>query len=410
MQFAGTMAAFVLMAVAAVAEVKALDFFGDLSLQARWYPQSPTFPGQRSNTGGLVFEPTLYGEVAQQTSFTLTPLYRYDSADSRRTHADLREAYLLTHGAWGENSWELRLGLDRVFWGVAEVHNLVDIVNQLDLIEHPRDRPKLGQPMARLMLSGDWGLAELFLLPYHRKRSFPGSTGRLRSRYPIDEDALYESSADERHVDVAFRYSHALGLLDFGLSAFAGTSREPSFLASPPSEPMPAMDTPLIPYYEQIRQFGLEAQLTTGSWLYKAEAIHHRGARNLRGQEENYSAFIFGLEHTLYALADSPADLTLLGEWLYDGRGRRATSAWANDLYLSGFLAFNDVQGTQLVAGLLTDLRHESRTLNLELKRRLTGSWSMRLELFANLRVGAQDLTYDGRRDSFLGVDLTHSF
>ena len=104
MQFAGTMAAFVLMAVAAVAEVKALDFFGDLSLQARWYPQSPTFPGQRSSTGGLVFEPTLYGEVAQQTSFTLTPLYRYDSADSRRTHADLREAYLLTHGAWGENS------------------------------------------------------------------------------------------------------------------------------------------------------------------------------------------------------------------------------------------------------------------------------------------------------------------
>ena len=75
--------------------------------------------------------------------------------------ADLREAYLLMHGDWGESFWELRLGLDRVFWGVAELHNLVDIVNQLDLVEHPRDRPKLGQPMAHLTVSGDWGIAEI---------------------------------------------------------------------------------------------------------------------------------------------------------------------------------------------------------------------------------------------------------
>ncbi|MDE0178027.1 MAG: hypothetical protein OXP36_05470, partial [Gammaproteobacteria bacterium] len=130
MRLGGAIAALAVMA-AADAEV---DIAGETSLQARWYPQSPAFPGQRSSTAGLVVEPTLYGEIGQGTSFTLSPLYRYDSADSRRTHADVREAYLLTYGDWGENSWELRLGLDRVFWGVAELHNLVDIVNQLDLI------------------------------------------------------------------------------------------------------------------------------------------------------------------------------------------------------------------------------------------------------------------------------------
>ena len=109
---------------------------------------------------------------------------------------------------------ELRLGFDRVFWGVAELHNLVDIVNQVDLVEHPRDRPKLGQPMAHLTISGDWGVAESFLLPWHRKRAFPGRFGRHRSRYPIDDDALYESGAEERHVDFAFRYGNAVGPLD----------------------------------------------------------------------------------------------------------------------------------------------------------------------------------------------------
>ena len=409
MRLGATIVALALMA-AEGAGAQSLGVSGDLSVEARWYPQSPAFDGQRSGTGGLVAEPTLYGEIAQNTSFTLTPLYRYDSADSRRTHADLREAYLLMHGDWGENSWELRLGLDRVFWGVAELHNLVDIVNQLDLVEHPRDRPKLGQPMAHLTVSGNWGIAEMFLLPYHRKRTFPGHGGRLRAGRPIEKNAVYESGAEERHVDFAARYSHTVGLLDFGLSAFVGTSREPSFLAAQQSGPSSPIDTALVPFYEQIRQFGIDAQLTTGPLLYKMEAIHRSGARNLLGQEEDYRAFIFGLEHTLYGLFGSPADLTVLSEWLYDERGRRAASIWANDLFLAAFLAFNDVQGTELAAGILGDLSRDYRALNLELKRRITGNWSVRFEAIVNLKSDPEDLTYDGRRDSFLGVGLTYSF
>ncbi len=410
MRCGGAIAALVLMAAAGV-QAQVLDFSGDASLQARWYPQSPAFPDQRSGTTGLVVEPTLYGDLAETTSFTFTPLYRYDSADSQRTHADLREAYLLTYGDWGENSWELRVGLDRVFWGVAELHNLVDIVNQLDLVEHPRDRPKLGQPMVHLTVSGAWGIAESFLLPYHRKRTFPGPSGRLRSAFPIDENAAYESGAEERHVDLAVRYSHAVGLLDFGLSGFVGTSREPIFLfASHQPGLLPAADTPLIPYYEQIRQVGVDAQLTTGSWLYKMEATRRSGATNLLGQEEDYQACILGLERAVYALFGSAADLTLLAEWLYDSRGRRAPTIWANDLFIAGFLAFNDVQSTEFVVGILGDLDHDYRSLNLELKRRLSESWSMRLEAIVNLSSDPRDLTYDGRRDSFVGVNFTYSF
>ena len=300
--------------------------------------------------------------------------------------------------------------MDRVFWGVAEVHNLVDIVNQIDLVEHPRDRPKLGQPMMHLAVSGDWGLAEAFVLPYHRKRTFPGRSGRLRAGRLIEDDAAYESGAKERHVDVAFRYSLAVGRLDLSLSAFSGTSREPFFIVDPDAEPSPGMGPPLLPYYEQIRQYGLEAQFTTEPVLFKMEAIRRHGAANLLGEAEDYGAFIVGLERTLYALFDSPYDLTVLGEWLYDERGSRATSAWQNDVYLTGFLAFNDVQGTELIAGLLADLRHNSRTLNLEFKRRLAGDWSIRLEAFANLDTDRKDLTYDARRDSFAGAELIFSF
>lgn len=419
MRFGGTIAAHTsrilgigaLMLMGATnAGAQVFDFTGDVSLQARWYPQSPAFPGQRSSTGGLVLEPTLYAETARGTSFTFTPLYRYDSADSRRTHADVREAYLLMYGDWGENAWELRLGLDRVFWGVAELNNLVDIVNQLDLVEHPRNRPKLGQPMAHLTVSGDWGIAESLVLPYHRERTFPGRAGRLRSGLLVGDDALYESGAEERHVDFAFRYGNTVGLLDFGLSAFVGTSREPTFFAGNPTGPLPTTATHLVPYYEQIRQVGVDAQFTTEALLYKMEVIRRGGASNLLGQEQDYSAFIVGMERTLYALFDSAADLTFLVEWHYDDRNRLATSAWANDLFIAGFLTLNDVQGTEFVAGILGDIRHDSRALSLEMKRRLAASWSLRLEAIANLSVDPQDLTYGGRRDSFLGVELSFSF
>ena len=397
----GCAMAALLLAAAAGAEAQTLDFSGEVSVQARWYPESPAFPDQRSSTGGLTVEPTLYAEIGDRTAFAFTPFYRLDSADPERTHWDLREAYLLTFGDWDEESWELRLGFDSVFWGVAELHNLVDIVNQPDLVEHPRDRPKLGQPMVHLTISGDWGIAESFVLPYHRARAFPGRRGRHRAAPLIDDDARYESGAEERHVDFAFRYGNAVDLLDFGLTAFAGTSREPSFLAG---------GKRLVPYYEQIRQFGIDAQLTTDPWLYKLEAIHRSGMRNLRGREEDYSAFIFGMERVFEALSGSRADLTFLAEWHHDRRGRRATGPWANDVFVMGALAFNDVQGTELAAGLLGDLRYDTHALNLELKRRLSDSWTMRLEGIANLSADPEDLTYGGRRDSFLGVEFSFGF
>ena len=301
----------------------------------------------------------------------------------------MREAYLLTYGDWDRNSWELRLGISRVFWGVAEVHNLVDVVNQIDLIDHPRDRPKLGQPMAHLTIFGDWGIAEAFVLPYHHPRSYSGRLGSIPTARSISENAQYESGADEHHVDFALRYSHAVGLVDFGFSSFFGTSREPTFNA--PQN----MDLPIIPYYEKIRQFGIEAQITTESNLYKMEAIHRHGQRNRLGKEESYNALVLGIERAVYAPFGTNADLTLITEWLYDSRGQRATGFWQKDLYVAGFLNLNDVHGTELSAGIVKDFDSGERTWNVEFKRRLSNNWSIRLEALGDL---------------FMGMNLTFSF
>lgn len=435
------------------------DFTGRLSAQSRWFPQSALFSGQSTHASGIVAEPNLYVEDEAGRILNVTPFFRYDSADGRRTHFDLREAYILLSGALGNGEWELRLGVDRVFWGVVESRHLVDIVNQIDLVEHPDEKTRMGQPMAYVTWSSDWGVVELLGMSWHRKRTFPGSKGRLRASLVVDDERVeYESSSGKWHPDFAARYSHTLGLMDFGVSVFDGTAREPALgvdlpvVSVPPVLPgqgdpsgspgqpgqpglpgpgdpsgspgqpgqpgLPGLPAPPgltglptpYPIYNQIRQFGLDAQWTTGSLLLKLEAIRRSGAPDLAGEVETYNAFVLGGEYTFFSLWNTDADLTLFAEWDRDGRGRRATNFYENDLFAALRLMLNDVQGTEATLSVLHDLDKNQRIYGFELARRLTDTFSLDLGAVAITNIDRDDLYYDLRQDGFVQLGIDYHF
>ncbi len=428
-------------------EFAAWELSGRISLESRYFPRTGIDPThQGSQTSGVVVEPKLYVEDLEGRSATVVPFFRYDSADSVRTHWDLREAYVLLFGDLGGSEWEVRLGADRVFWGVAESQHLVDIVNQLDFLEHPNGEVKLGQPMVHLTWTADWGVFELFGLPYHRQRVYPGQGGRLRFAGLVDTALVeYESGAREWNPDFAVRYSQSFGPLDIGLSAFNGTSREASLVCMPPvcnaQTAFTDASNIFIPYYAQIRQFGLDAQLTLGAWLFKFEALHRSGDRNLSGRfleyfreykavragvsgfddlvgtlrEDEYVAAVVGGEYTFYSMFGSTADLGLLAEWNYDERGREALPrrqpmTLDNDFFLGAHLMFNDVQSTEITAAFITDANRATRTLGVEFDRRLFEQWSLHLESSTILSMDPDDLQYVGRRDSFFEFHLEYNF
>lgn len=391
-----------------------IDISGRLSTEAWLYPQSAAYPDQRSYAGGLALETTVYIENEKGTSITLTPFLRYDAGDPERTYADFREAYLLMYGDIGNDEWELRLGIDQVFWGVVELRSLVDIINQADTVEHPNEKIKMGQPMAHFTWSGDWGALELFAMTWHRARTYPGRHGRQRYEFVVDQDIIsYESAAKKWHIDFASRYSGLFGPFDIGLSLFNGTNREPSLLPA-----LVDSELALVPHYEKIRQFGVDAQLTKGSLLLKLEAIYRAGAKNSRFiqhlndfEEENYTAFVLGSEYTLYSIWDSSSDLVLFAEWIRDGRGRWATNAFENDLFLAARLGMNDPQSTEFVVSVLGSLENSSRVVAGEFKRRLlSDNWFLHVEASAYLGIDEDDFIYYVRRDSFIRVKLDYNF
>ncbi len=210
--------------------VAAADWSGYVGVEVRAFAYPPLEERQARHDLSLVAQPEFRRRWdGERQGFDFAPFARVDSADDERSHADIREL------AWfrSADTWAVRVGVRKVFWGVTESQHLVDIINQTDLVENPDGVEKLGQPMVDLALFHDWGTLDLFVLPGFRERTFPGPTGRLRTQPPVDtSQTRYESARKREHVDWALRWSHTVGDWSIGLSQFSGTGRAPRLLPS----------------------------------------------------------------------------------------------------------------------------------------------------------------------------------
>ena len=371
---------------------------GSVEVEARAFWQEPAWVGQddRGLQPAVDWTPELRWRNADGNQrASLIPHLRWDGTDSERSLVDLREAYWALEG---ENV-ELLVGANTVFWGVTESVHLVDIINQTDLAGDIDGEDKLGQPMVNLAVQRAWGQISAYVMPYFRERTFPGAAGRFRPPLPIDDDnPVYESADQDKHVDFAIRYSHYLGDVDIGLSAFAGTSREPRFIPSSDGRS-------LLPVYDQVGQLGVDLQYTRDAWLLKLEAI----ARD--AYSGTFAAAVGGFEYTVYQVAGSAADLGLLVEYQYDGRDEVEPITLAdNDLFFGMRLAMNDVQDATVLAGVAYDLDSGETFLNVEAERRLGDNWvaELKARAFSGARPG--DTTWWLRRDSYLQFNLARYF
>lgn len=352
--------------------LRAQSVRGSATFETRLFPNGPAFPDQRRATmsPSVALEPEFVWEKgAGDRQLRITPFVRFDAHDERRTHFDVREAGALFLG----NGWTLFAGVGKVFWGKTEAHLLVDIVNQTDAVEDIDGEDKLGQPMLSATLEMERGAIDVFVLPYFRERTFAGDRGRLRGPLPILESALYESTAERWHTDVAVRWSWFVGELDLGVSAFRGTSREP--LLVPMTVDGDAGPTALQPRYDLIDQVSIDAQWTGGSTLWKLEAMTRSG------HGDRFGATTFGVEHTLFNLGSAGADLGLLGELMLDGRGAGAPpTPFDHDLFVGTRLALNDTADTTVVGGPIVDYESGEVIGFLEFQRRFGDRWVVEVE------------------------------
>lgn len=392
-----TIIALLILSATAASCVSANEFSGHVAVEGMVFFEDAQFPGQERDTVSGALQLEYYHEWENGSSLTFVPFGRLDSADPERSHFDVRELNYL----WLADTWELRVGAGKVFWGTTEFVHLVDIINQTDLVDSIDGEEKLGQPMIHLSIPRDWGIVDMFVMSYFRERTFPGRKGRLRSALEVDTDnPRYESSNEEWQVDVALRYSHFIGDWDIGLYHFYGTGREPTLLLESGDEDEPT----LIPYYELINQTGVDLQMIAGEWLLKLEAIYRSG------QGDDFFAATGGFEYSFVGIAGSDLDLGLIGEWAYDDRGDDAPTPLQNDAMLALRLALNDPAGSELLAGMTLDANSSARSASLEASRRLGSNWKVNVETRIFLDAPEDDPFYSLRDDSFVRLELTYYY
>ncbi|GMR06496.1 MAG: hypothetical protein BMS9Abin25_1093 [Gammaproteobacteria bacterium] len=375
---------------------QSVSWRGNVTIQERLFLEDPVDPRQHGNNFSVAAQPEMYHEwEGGKQNISFIPFVRLDQGDDERTHADIREL------SWSyiARDYEWTLGLSKVYWGVTEARHIVDIINQTDLIEDFDQEEKLGQPMARLALIRDWGTVDLFVLPGFRERTFAGVKGRPRIIPRVEKNLTsYESSQEDKHVDLAARWSHIIGDMDIGLSWFRGTSREP--LLSPARY---NGEIVLAPFYQIIDQAGLDMQLTRGSWLWKMEAI------NVDGNYAKYRRATGGFEYTFYGVVGS-ADLGLVMEYLYDSRGELAPTPFEDDFMTGLRLTLNDEQSSDALLGIIKDRKDDSYLISLEANRRIGDSWKLSVQASKFLVDGLDQSLKSFAQDDFLQIELGYYF
>jgi hypothetical protein len=377
-----------------------IDARAELGLALRGFPETPAFEDQGASrlSPSFVFVPeiSLASEEGRWRLFG-EGFVRLDAHDANRSHVDVRELGVTYLG----DRFTAFAGFGQVFWGVTEVRHLVDIVNQVDGVEDLDGEDRLGQPMVAVTLEGEWGAVDLYFLPYFRERTFPGDDARLRGPLPIAEEAMYTSGQGRWDPGFAGRFFRTVGALDFGLSAYNGTSREPRLAATVDADGLPV----LRPEYDAINQVGVEAQWTGESTLFKLEAIT-RG-----GHGDRLFAVAGGVEHTRYQVFGSAGDLGLLGEVMYDSRGRGAPpTLFEHDVFLGFRWALNDVSDTSVLGGPMIDAATGEALLLVEVERRVGSAWHLSLDARLFGSADPESPVHGIRKDGYLSLSLSRFF
>lgn len=381
--------------------VQAIDLRGSLGAETRYFTSTEDFQSS------FFIEPEIYWQNEDSShSVTLKPFARFDDQDDERSHLDIREFFY----QYADEHYELRAGVNKIFWGVTESQHLVDVINQTDYLEGFDGEDKLGQSMIQVTSIRDWGVIDIFVLPYFRERDFPGKEGHFNIKMKLNsqiyhahyEDAVYESKDEEQHLDTAIRYSHTLGDWDFGINYFNGIQRNPYLNFSNP-DPITEEIT-VTPFYAQMQQLGIDLQVTSGSWLWKAEIISREVLNN------HLTAMTAGFEYTFYGINDA-ADLGILLETSQQDSPELVSSIAQNDLFAGGRYTWNDEQSSEILFGISQDLENSSSyAAKIEASRRIGNNYKITLDSWFFNSNNMEEVLFNIKEEDFVQLALEYYF
>ena len=258
--------------------------------------------------------------------------------------------------------FDIYVGNRQFFWGITESKNVVDFVNQLDSAAGNSKEDKLGATSISMEFYLQNAEIQYVFMPYFRERTFNAENAHPGLGLPLNK-ATFSEDKGLMGGDHALRYSNLYGDLDVGISGFYGTAREPILSFN--------NNGTVTPYYPEYQALGLDIQFTGDNTLYKGEFV--KGFQD----EIEISAYVIGLESTIYSVASSSWDIGLIGELQFDNRVQAAAQK-----FNVGGLRFtaNNVSDSNLLFLYATDEAGEQLTYTAQFSHRLKSGLKLETE------------------------------
>jgi hypothetical protein len=351
---------------------------GFLGAESFYYPASGA-PGQNHGSIALTAQVELRGQLSQGWSAKITPFGRVDPIDTHRSDFDLREAEL----DYSSGAWRYAFGMRRVSWSVTESVNIlpfqvVDIINQRDLAGDPAGQEKLGEAMATMSYQGERTLAEIYLLPWFRRRRFPDIEQReqpFRGEVDLNDSVDYVSGARDHRPGAALRLEQTFDAANVALVQYRGYAPQP--LLSPNFLTHRATEL-----YYLVDMSAVTVQATVGKWLLKSETAYFDTASNPHGPSAipgNYWASVSGLEYT-FVRAVGDSDLGIIAEWMHDSRGTAPQGTpFPNDVFVGLRWTPNDQADSQFLGGVVQGIDQRAAVAQLQYQRRIATQWQIKV-------------------------------
>lgn len=219
----------------------------------------------------------------------------------------------------GGIDWEA--GLLRDEWGQPDGTRLDMLVSPNLSFGLAADLDSVSQPGLRVGLPIGEARLDLYALTGLRTSPLPEAFDRNSFGLPATRDIV---EGELGRGALAARLSGSTVALDWGVHAYIGMARTPTFVVTG--------DPAVIAYHDQIRQVGYDLEAAPGDWRLWSEGFWRTGARDATGGFVDYGHVTLGAEYQVFAAFGGAYDIILGAEYRHDTRGALADQPFQNGI------------------------------------------------------------------------------
>jgi len=362
-----------------------LEYKGNIAVESAYLNHD--IEDKRNNQSAIRFEIEGKYQLKKNQKFVAKAKAIYDTNDNKRRYFDINDLYF-QHDF---DKWNFLIGKNTRFWGAMEFYNQSDTFNTKDWLDNPFDyESKVGAwniAYTRYFDNSEFSI----IAKLHEEKQRMQESRSIYNYLPYSYNEKLDTDSDDMPT-IYLKYSSSIEehQIDYSVIYQNGYD-EQRYLVPNLSKDNNISSMQQHAYtVDKFMGFGT---MVKGDTLYKTELAYTSSHDN---RVADYAQGSIGLEHTLYGIYDK-MDLGIIAEYykykIFQNRRHNAKDfgkLFDDDLAVGFRLVFNDIESSEILAGLDIDRHNKEKVFFVDYDTRIDDKY----------KLGVSFQHFDAKQDS----------